>query len=224
MPAGRLPVLKLAASAVAPLNTPAMNSALFQWGATWPQDVSYLRDTYNEIQTIWERLKEPNQDQELYTETEPRLRELIVGLGDVAKELTTRTDIYQSVNNAEHDFNTSTSYAAAQDYATATIYQSYALMKIHNMLDTLTSFANKRLRQASFEKLGYGYDISGEQSNYGGTSGQDNNVRDLANPQNGWETSKNKTNFYSVDGEAEQDFPELAEFKHKRIHWPARTR
>jgi hypothetical protein len=220
----RLPIKKLSGSAVAPLATvPNFSSALLRSGATWPQDVNYLRDTYKDIQQLWERMKDPSQDRDLYEQTEPRLRELILGMTDVSKSLPDRRYLFESVRNAEWDFGNAHSHAAAQDYALATTYQSYALAKMHNMLDLLTREANKK--KAAINKEAYGYDISGEAFEQGGTSGQDNQVRDLANPANNWETSKNKVDFINmVDAEAERDFPDLAEYKHKRIYWPARTR
>jgi hypothetical protein len=153
----RLPIAKLAASAVAPLqSTPSFSNALLQSGASWPQDVNYLRDVYMEIYAIWDRIKAPEQDKELYTQTEPHLRELVLGLEDVSKELSTRTDIMRDVTNAHHDFDVAESYGKIGDYGLATVYQSYSMMKLHRILDTLTLAGNKK--RGSVKKLGYGYD------------------------------------------------------------------
>lgn len=217
----RLPIAKLAASAVAPLTTtPQFSNALLQSGATWPQDVNYLRDTYMEIYAIWDRLKEPEQDQELYTETEAHLRELLLGLDDVSKQLTTRGDVYRDVQNASHDADVAGSYAKAGDYGLATVYQSYALMKLHRILDSLTAMANKK---RGSKKFGYGYDVSGEVEEQGGTSGQSEHLWDTGQPQDHHETKPNPANC-AMDFEAEQQFPELAEFKHKRVDFAPRNR
>jgi hypothetical protein len=218
----RLPIAKLAASAVAPLRvTPSFSNALLQSGATWPQDVKYLRDTYMEIYELWDRLKEPEQDQELYTQTEPHLRELILGLEAVSKELSTRVDIMRDVTNAHHDADVASSYGRAGDWGMATVYQSYGLMKLHRVLDTLTLAGNKK--RGSVEKLAYGYDVSGEVGEKGGTSGQDRNEYDQGNSPEFEHTSPNPVSV-AQDYEAEDEFPELAETKHKRVEWPPRTR
>jgi len=216
----RLSIAKLAASAVAPLTTtPQFSNALLESGATWAQDVNYLRDTYMEIHSIWERLKDPSQDKQLYTETEPHLRELLLGLEDVSKQVTSRGDVYRDVTNASHDAEIAGSYASAEDYGLATVYQSYAMMKLHRVLDSLTAMANKRKHGS--RKVGYGYDVSGEVQEGGGTSGQDNHLWDSAQPQDHHETKPSPVNL-ETDFEAEQDFPELAEFKSKRVEFPAR--
>jgi len=217
----RLPIAKLAASAVAPLQTtPQFSNALLQSGVSWPQDVNYLRDTYMEIYAVWDRLKEPEQDQELYTQTESHLRELVLGLEDVSKELSTRRDIARDVTNAHHDFDVAGSYGKAGDYSMATVYQSYAMMKLHRVLDTLTLDANKK---RGSQKLAYGYDTSGEVHEEGGTSGNDNAQDDLGNNPKFDHTPPNPV-AVAQDFEAEEEFPELAEIKHKRVEWPQRNR
>jgi len=218
----RLPIAKLAASAVAPLQTtPQFSNALLQSGASWPQDVNYLRDTYMEIYAVWDRLKEPEQDQELYTQTETHLRELVLGLEDVSKELSTRRDIARDVTNSHHDFDIASSYGRAGDYGMATVYQSYAMMKLHRVLDALTLDANKK--RGSQRKLGYGYDVSGEVFERGGTDGKSPELDDLGNSPKFDKTPPNPV-AVAQDYEAEEDFPELAEIKHKRVEWPQRTR
>jgi len=218
----RLPIAKLAASAVAPLQTtPQFSNALLQSGVSWPQDVNYLRDTYMEIYAVWDRLKDPEQDQELYTQTEPHLRELVLGLEDVSKELSIRRDIARDVTNAHHDFDIAGSYGRAGDYGMATVYQSYAMMKLHRVLDTLTLDANKK--RGSQQKLAYGYDTSGEVHEEGGTSGNDNAQDDLGNNPKFEHTPPNPV-AVAQDFEAEEEFPELAEIKHKRVEWPQRNR
>ncbi len=218
----RLPIAKFAASAVAPLQvTPQFSNALLQSGASWPQSVNYLRDTYMEIYAIWDHLKAPDQDQELFTQTEPHLRELVFGLEEVSEELSTRTDIMRDVTNAHHDFDIAGSYAKAGDYEMATVYQSYCAMKLHRILDTLTLAGNKK--RGSTEKLAYGYDVSGEIGEQGGTSGQDENLWDQGNSPKFEKTPPNPVSV-AMDYEAEDDFPELAEIKHKRVDFPPRTR
>jgi hypothetical protein len=218
----RLPISKLAASAVAPLQTsPRFTNDLLQSGANWPQDVNYLRDTYMEIYDLWERLKEPVQDVELFQETAPKLRELLLGLGDVSKELSMRRDIARDVTNAQHDFDIAESYSKAGDFGMGTVYQSYAMMKTHRILDTLTLDANKK--RGSRRKLGYGYDVSGEVFERGGTDGKSPELDDLGNSPKFDKTPPNPV-AVAQDYEAEEDFPELAEIKHKRVEWPQRTR
>src|SRR5271170_2478815 len=167
----RLPIPKIAASAVAPLTvTPNFSNALLNPASNWPQDVNYLRDTYATIYEIWERLKEPNQDQELYSETDPHLRELLVGLTDVSKELSLRTDIARDVTNALHDADVATSYGNAGDFGMATVYQAYSLTKLHRTLSSLILEINASRKRGSVDKLAYGYDTSGEVQESGGTS------------------------------------------------------
>jgi len=218
----RLPISKLAASAVTPLQVaPRFTNDLLQSGATWPQDVKYLRDTYTEVYDTWDRLKEPEQDAELFRATEPLLRELLLGLENVSKELSTRTDILRDVTNAGHDLNTAQSYGRAGDFGIGTIYQSYCAMKLHRVLDALTLDANKK--RGSQRKLGYGYDTSGEVHEEGGTSGNDNAQDDLGNNPKFEHTPPNPV-AVAQDYEAEEEFPELAEIKHKRVEWPQRNR
>ena len=218
----RLPISKLAASAVAPLQTsPRFTNDLLQSGVTWPQDVNYLRDTYMEIYALWDRLKDPAQDAELFQATEPLLRELLVGLGGVSKELSTRRDILRDVTNAGHDADVAQSYGRAGDFGTGTVYQSYSAMKLHRVLDTLTLDANKK--RGSREKLAYGYDVSGEVHEQGGTSGNDKAQDDLGNSPKFEHTPPNPV-AVAQDYEAEEEFPELAEIKHKRVEWPQRNR
>ncbi len=259
----RLPISKLAASVVAPLQvTPRFTNELLQSKATWPQDVKYLRDTYMEIYALWDRLKEPAQDAELFRATEPLLRELLLGLESVSKELSTRTDILRDVTNAGHDLNVAHSYGEVGDFGMGTVYQSYCAMKFHRVLDTLT-LAGNRKRAAREEqspskeqkirmkellkrgynhveaanllgleytpmgklvrKLAYGYDVSGEIGEQGGTNGQDKNEYDQGNSPEFEHTSPNPVSV-AQDYEAEDEFPELAETKHKRVTWPPRTR
>jgi hypothetical protein len=108
---------------------------------------------------------------------------------------------------AGHDFDTASMYAHGGDWKMATRYLGYALTKI----------------AASIEKLGYGYDVSGETHGGGGTSGNDRHLWDTGNAPKHDHTQKNPANIL-YDTEAESDYPELREFKHKRVHWPPRTR
>jgi hypothetical protein len=232
----RLPIPKLAASPVMPLKS-KFKSDLLHHGVDWQQDVNYLRDIYMEIYSVWEATQpftsredeggnkvveevqyDPEQDKQIYEKTEPLLRELILGLSGVSRQMTSRTDVFRPVENSQHDFDTAGSYARAGDWAMATVYMSYALMKIHSLLDGLTREMNNQSR-----KLGYGYDVSGEQGEGGGTSGNDRHLWDTGNSPKKDHTQKNPANLM-VDAEAETDFPELAEFKHKHVYWPPRTR
>lgn len=232
----RLPIPKLAASPVMPLQS-RFQSELLHHGVDWQKDINYLRDIYMEIFAIWESTQpftyeedpqgnrmvseaqyEPEQDKKLYQETEPLLRELILGMQDVSRQRTMRTDILKATENSLHDFNTASSYAKAGDWAISTLYHSYALMKMHGMLDALTREVNNQSR-----KVGYGLDISGEQGNGGGTSGEDRHLWDTGNGSKKDRTPQNPANML-VDAEAESDYKELAEFKHHRVYWPPRVR
>ena len=236
----RLPLLKLAASPVMPLKS-KFKSELLHHGVEWQQDVNYLRDMYMEIHAIWEQNQpfeytedeqgnrmvsennyDPAQDKELYDKTEPLLRELILGMQGVSRQRTMRNDILKGSEHAQYDFQNAAGFAQTGDYAMATLYQSYALMKIHQMLDNLTREVNSQGRRAS-TKLGWGYDISGEQNEGGGTSGDGKHLWDTGNSPKRDRTPANPANML-VDAEAETDYPELAKMKHKRVYWPPRTR
>ena len=56
----------------------------------------------------------------------------------------------QAIENAQHDFETASSYSSAGDYAMATLYQSYAMTKMHKLLDNLTREVNSQSRRAGF--------------------------------------------------------------------------
>jgi hypothetical protein len=232
----RLPIQKLAASPVMPLNS-KFKSELLHHGKDWQQDVNYLRDTYMDIYAAWEATQpftyetdaegnkqvsetnyDPEMDKQLYAKTEPLLRELILGLAGISEQMTMRRDVYQATENAQHDFEQASSYANATDYAMATLYQSYALAKMHKLLDNLTREMNNQSR-----KLGYGYDTSGEQNEGGGTSGEDRHLWDTGNSPKRDHTQNNPANMM-MDAEAETDFPELAKVKHKHVYWPPRNR
>lgn len=224
----RAPLRKLAVTVMPPLSTtPRFRSELLRSGATWPQDVNYLRDTYAEAYALWDASPpssgeyDPEKDRALYAATEPLLREMLVGLDGVSGQLASRGDIFKAVRQAGYDFDTAAMYSRAGDWAMATTYQSYALLKASRLLDTLTSLANKKT--AGARKLGYGYDTSGEVHEQGGTSGDDRHLWDTGNSPKFDRTPMNPANCL-VDAAAESDFPELAEFKHKRVYWPPRTR
>jgi len=72
-------------------------------------------------------------------------------------------------------------------------------------------------------KLGYGYDISGEEFEQGGTSGQDEHLWDQGTGDKADRTNPAPANIM-VDSEAEGDFPELVDKKQDKPHWPPRTR
>jgi hypothetical protein len=232
----RLPIQKLAASPVMPLKS-RFKSDLLHHGKDWQQDVNYLRDTYMEIYALWEATQpftyetdaegnkqvsethyDVEQDKQLYAKTEPLLRELVLGLSGVSRQMTLRQDVFKATENAQHDFETASSYARAGDYAMATLYQTYALSKMHKMLDSLTLEVNNQSR-----KMGYGYDVSGEQGEGGGTSGNDRHLWDTGNSPKRNHTQNNPANML-VDADAETDYPELAQQKHKHVYWPPRNR
>lgn len=224
----RLSIPKLAAAAVPALQTaPRFQSELLRSGVTWPQDVNYLRDTYLEIYQLWtthetnpEVAYDPAKDKALFRQTEPKLRELLLGLTDVSKALSMRMDVIRSVENARYDFETAESYGRAGDFAMATVYQSYALTKIHSLLDGLTREANKK---KSHRVLAYGYDITGETMEPGEQESRSPNLWDEGNSPKLDRTPHNPANAV-IDPEAETDFPEDLEHRHQHVIWPARTR
>lgn len=143
---------------------------------------------------IAEEWKEASSPKGLYQSAEPKTRELI---------LATEQDA-----NVVHDFDTASMYAHSGDWKMASQYLGYALVKVAEKI----------------EKLGYGYDISGETGRGGGgTSGNDRHLWDTGNAPKHDHTQSNPANML-VDAEAESDYPELAKLKHKRVHWPPRTR
>jgi hypothetical protein len=225
----RLKIAKLAASPVPALvSKPRFRNDLLL-DQTWPQDVNYLRDTYNDIADIWEVVKDPSQDEELYRRTEPRLQELVGGLEDVSKQVHQMPFVSRFMTNARHDFEIASMYAHSTDFASAVLYQSYSLVKIHYVLESLTREGSKtpRNRFSSFnDKKAYGYDISGEVfEGSGEIANRENqtNINDTAQPQDHHETGVNPANV-THDTDADKEFPELAERKHKRVSWPPRTR
>lgn len=215
---------KLAAAPISPLQVkPQFTNELLQSGATWPQDVNYMRDTYSDIYSAWESnpFKTPADEQNLYNVTEPRLEELVKGLKDISMQRSGRVDLYKGTERAGHDAQVAQLYAKGGDYATASLYQSYALTKIHNMLEAMTREGKQR--KASFlVKKGYGYDVSGEVQEGGGSNSDQKNLWDTAQPQDGHTTPKPMGNI-NMDTQAERDFPELAEKKQRRVHFPPRT-
>lgn len=137
--------------------------------------------------------EESGDPKELYQFAEPKTRELLLGTEEDA--------------NAIHDFDTASMYAHSGNWKMASQYLGYALRKVAEKI----------------EKLGYGYDVSGEVQMGGGTSGEGRHLWDTGNsPKH--DHTQNNPSAMSLDAEAESDYPELAEFKHKRVHWPPRTR
>lgn len=222
-------IAKLAASPVLPLKSkPRFRNELLH-DQTWPQDVNYLRDTYNDITLIWEELKEPEADKLLYQRTEPKLKELVGSLLEVSTKVPYLSAVRKFMMNARHDFEISAMYARAGDYGSATLYQSYSLVKIHDVLETMTRFGSTPAHQRNAyvsEKKAYGYDISGEVFDGSGEIANRENeqtLNDTAQPQDHHETAPNPANL-TRDVDADEEFPELAEKKNERVSWPPRTR
>jgi hypothetical protein len=195
----------------------------------WIQDINYLRDNYNDIILIWEELKEPEVDNLLHQRTEPKLRELVMSLMDVVVKVPWASNVKRLLMNARHDFEISAMYARAGDFGSSTLYQSYSLVKIHDVLESLTRAANTPPRQrfsSASRKTAYGYDISGEVfEGSGELANRENekNINDTAEPQDHHETPPNPANqLHDVD--ADKEFKGLREFKEKRVIWPPRTR
>jgi hypothetical protein len=214
---------KLAASPIQPLQVkPNFSNELLQSHATWPQDVNYMRDIYDEIYINWESnpFQTPEHEKALYELTEPRLEELVKGLKDISMQRSGRADLYKSTERAGHDAQVASLYAQGGDYAMASMYQSYALTKVHNMLEAMTREGKQR--KASFlVKKGYGYDVSGEVQDGSGTNNNQKHLWDTAQPQDGHTTPKPQGNI-NMDTEALQEFPELKEKKLHKVHFPPR--
>src|SRR5271166_2705337 len=90
---------KIAGSPLSPLTVrPNFSNELLQSGATWPQDVNYLCDTYGEIYDKWHTIPfdTPEQQKSLYDVTEPKLEELVQGLKDVSQQRSGRADLYKA--------------------------------------------------------------------------------------------------------------------------------
>jgi len=76
------------------------------------------------------------------------------------------------------------------------------------------------------KKRAYGYDISGEVTEGSGEiANRENqkNVEDTAQPQDHHQTPPNPANLMR-DVDADKQFPELAQYKSVKPHWPPRTR
>jgi hypothetical protein len=214
---------KLARSPISPIKTrPQFTNELLQSQAKWPQDVNYLTDIYGEIYDAWEHnpFKTPADERSLYEVTLPRLEELLQGLRDVSMQRSGRADLYKAVERAGHDAQVAGLYGQSHDYAMASLYQSYALTRLHNMLEALLREGNKR--KASFLlKRGYGLDVSGEVQEGVGSGGDQKNLWDTAQSQDGHKTPKPMGNI-NLDTQAEADFPELRDKKHNKVHFPPR--
>lgn len=209
---------KLAAAPISPLQVkPQFNSELLQSRATWFQDVKYLRDTYKEVYSLWSSHPFETQEHQktLYQQTESKLEELILSMKDISAQRSGRADLYKATERAGNDAQVADLYARGGDYATASLYQSYALTKLHGMLEALT-LEGKRNRASFLKKRGYGLDIEGDNSD-----SDQKHLWDTAQPQDGHTTPKPSGNI-NMDAEAELEFPELAEKKHQKIQFPPR--
>ena len=197
-----LPIPKLTATPMTPDRF--KNALLHTANSDWDQDVSYLKELYSQIAKEWE---ETTDYEALYKTMEPKVRELLLGLRSIA-------DAAPETQKALHDFDTAALYAEG-DFAQANMHLKNALTKVHKLLE---SFA-----KTGSTKLGYGYDTSGEVQRGGGTSGEGRHLWDTGNSPKHDHTQNNPANML-FDADAESDYPELAEFKHKRVYWPPRTR
>lgn len=205
----RLSISKLSASEVtAPARQRFRNELLRSPAASWPREINYLRKLYSDIQKT-------ASDARLFSETEPRIRELLIGLQRIAQRIPDRPNARSMVTNAQHDFETASAYEKKANHEMADVYASYSLLKVSSVLDGFATLANKRVKA-------YGYDISGQVMEPGEQESRSPNLWDQANSPKNNKTPVNPANS-GVDAEAESDFPELEE-KHERVEWPARTR
>jgi hypothetical protein len=178
---------------------------------------------------IWEGLKAPEHDSILFKQTEPKLRELVLSLLDVIPQVSWMPMVKRYMQNARHDFEISVMYANSENFSSAVLFQSYSLAKVHGVLESLTRAASspsKNRFSSLTGKTAYGYDISGEVfEGSGELANRENqkNIDDTAQPGDHHETPPNPANLMH-DTDADKQFPELAEWKNKRVHWPPRTR
>jgi len=209
-----LPIPNLVAPVATPTTAPRFRSALL---AATPkpglvQEVRDLSRIYADIAMEW---RETTDDESRYQSAEERIRELLLGAKGIADQLS-RRDLQREVEFAFHDFDTAVLYSGS-DLAMTNMYISYALLKIHGIIESASQEVGRK------SKLGYGYDISGEVQRGGGTSGEGRHLWDTGNSPKHDHTQNNPANML-IDAEAESDYPELAKFKHKRVHWPPRIR
>ena len=201
---------KFAATGFAPLNQINYNNELFS-PKGYEENLKYfqyLRGIYESIYMLWEKSRGRSvPDAQVYEETEKGIRELILGVSYILEKERDWRPLKSSLERVKEDFEGARMHAAAPDYPLALIFQSYALIKLHSILSTLSRGKKKF---SSTSKVAYGYDTSGEIHEENG--GQ--NIRDTANPQDHHETTHNPANSL-VDVEADRDFPELAAKKHQ---------
>lgn len=191
-----LPIYKLASLPATPKSAQRFQNDLLLPNSERTHNASYLRSIYNKIASEWNTADE--RGQALFASTEPKMRELLLGM-----------EGSREAKLAAFDFNTASVEAHSGSYESANAYLSYALAKLATKLNDT--------------KLGYGYDIGGQVSEGGGTSGNGKHLWDTSNSGRNNKTPSNPgANVF--DAEAESDYPELAAFKHKRVQWPPRTR
>jgi hypothetical protein len=185
---------------------------LLKVASDWPERVGYLRSLYDKVNSLWNT---DGPDGPLYDAAEPRVRELLVGLSGIAEEMPDRPDLGRMVRNAEHDFEVAAKHKAGAELELAVRFLAYSLLKVGQVLDGLARLARS--------KTAYGYDITGEVMEPGEQESRSPNLWDQGNSPKLDRTPSNPANAL-VDPEAEEEFPELKEEKHKRVEWPARTR
>lgn len=207
----RLFLPKLAA--VAPVLERPFENRLLDPGVTWPADVNYLRDTYTDIHSLYETLKDPSQDKMLFTEASPKVAELLTGLTDVVKQLPRRLmNLFaEKVLMARDTAGMSELHARSGNFYEAVTYQTYALLKLHNILSDLTLLARRRTleRKSSLFKRGFDYvaDGSGIEQEVGLEGSRQKELKDTANPEGQNKTPHNPANI-NTDSAA-QEFPWL---------------
>ncbi len=213
-----IPIPKLAESKIPPpLGTLRFKSELLRTGVTWPNNLSHLRDIYMKVYELWGL--SPEDDQRQFTETSALLRELVLGTEETLKQVNSPKS-HAMARNAYADFVLAESHGHQADYQTAAVYQSYALLNLYQILGRLI----QRVTQMRGRNVvAYGYDVSGEVMEPGEQESRSPNLWDEGNSPKFDRTPYNPANSM-VDPEAENDFPELQETKHKRVAWPARSR
>jgi hypothetical protein len=207
----RILLPKLAASPVVPLRGPFKNN-LLNPNVSWAQDVNYLRDAYNEIREAWEN---ESSDEEIYNFTKLKLQELIAGLKEAVSHIPRKTGISKELDYIDREARIAETAGNTGDFSMGTIYQSYTLIKIHQVLSHLTYFASKPKPFDQLAKKAYGWDVSGEVQ-----ESTQKNIEDTAQPTNQHGSPHNPSNAM-IDVDAIEDFPDLAD-KTKPNFYPRR--
>jgi hypothetical protein len=200
------------------LRTPTC-SLLKRQDSTWSREASDLGKIYTDIRQIW---KSASSVKQRYAAVKPRLEELILTAREISNQRIGSADLYKSTERAGYAAQSAEEYAIAGQYPEALERQASALTQIYNMLASLAE-ENNRHTASFLVKKGYGYDVSGEVQEGVGTNADQTNLWDKGGPTPDADKTSRPMQNITVDTDAETEFPDLAEKKHKRVHFPPRT-